>query len=169
MFFCSSWNRFETSPNPFWRLKVMVISGHYWYLSGKRTGIVISHSDSAWHRIFLNLDFNSDPRVMVTSMLVTNFGDQMCWWQGWDVGDRFRMLVTDLISEISHHHKVTNITMSSTSLSPWVIDLLLHFTNKSLTALINDFFNSGKCLGNQDTGSCFVTFWILTFFFCRHF
>ena len=56
----------------------------------------------------------------------------MCWWQLWDVGDRFRMLVTDLIhcenhqhkekvanimflpatSEISHHHKVTNITVT---------------------------------------------------------
>ena len=63
----------------------------------------------------------------------------MCWWQVWDVGDRFRMLVTDLIhwenhqhnekvlnimilsptSEISHHDKVTNITMSPTSLSPF--------------------------------------------------
>ena len=77
-------------------------------------------------------------------MLVTDVEDQMCWWQVWDVGDRFRMLVTDLIhwenrqhneksrqhndsvtnimilsptSEISHHHKVTNITMSPLSLS----------------------------------------------------
>ena len=52
-------------------------------------------------------------------------GDQMCWWQVWDVGDRFRMLVTDLFhwenhqhNEKSHHHKITNITMSPTSLSP---------------------------------------------------
>ena len=71
-------------------------------------------------------------------MLVTDVGDQMCWWQVWDVGDRFRMFVTDLInwenrqhnekvanimilpptSEISHHNKVTYITMSPTSLSP---------------------------------------------------
>ena len=29
---------------------------------------------------------------MVTSMLVTNVGDQMCWWQVWDVGDRFNTL-----------------------------------------------------------------------------
>ena len=74
----------------------------------------------------------------VTLMLVTDVGDQMCWWQVWDVDDRFRMLVNDLIhwenhqhnekvadimiltptSQISHHHRVTNITMSSTSLSP---------------------------------------------------
>ena len=27
---------------------------------------------------------------MVTSMLVTNVGKQMCWWQVWDVGDRFK-------------------------------------------------------------------------------
>ena len=75
--------------------------------------------------------------VMVTSMLVTDVGDQMCWWQFWDVGDRFGMLVIDLIhrknhqhnekrrqhndSQISHHHKVTNITMSPISLSPIVI------------------------------------------------
>ena len=74
----------------------------------------------------------------VTSMLVTDVGDQMCWWQVWDVGDRFRMFVIDLIhnektnitkkvanimilpptSENSHHHKVINITMSPTSLPP---------------------------------------------------
>ena len=80
----------------------------------------------------------------VTLMLVTDVGDQMCWWQVWDVGARFRMLMTDLIhnvfqfgkitnitknvanimilsptSEISHHNKVTNITMSPTS---WFVD-----------------------------------------------
>ena len=75
----------------------------------------------------------------VTLMLVTDVGDQMCWWQVWDVGDRFRMLVTDSgcwwpiwyieiitnitkkvanimilppTSQISHHHKVTNITVT---------------------------------------------------------
>ena len=73
-----------------------------------------------------------------TSMLVTDVGDQMFWWQVWDVDDRFRMLVTDLIhwenhqhngkinnimilpptSQIGHHHKVTSIKMSPTSLSP---------------------------------------------------
>ena len=36
----------------------------------------------------------------VTSMLVTDVGDQMCWWQVWDVGDRFRMMGTDLIYTI---------------------------------------------------------------------
>ena len=28
----------------------------------------------------------------VTSMLVTDVGDQKCWWQVWDVGDRFNTL-----------------------------------------------------------------------------
>ena len=32
-------------------------------------------------------------KIQVTSMLVTDVGDQMCWWQVWDIGDRFRMLV----------------------------------------------------------------------------
>ena len=33
---------------------------------------------------------------MVTSMLVTDVGDKMCWWQVEDVDDRFKMLVADL-------------------------------------------------------------------------
>ena len=73
---------------------------------------------------------------MIPSMLVTNVWDQMCSWQVWDVGDKFEMLVTDLIhleitnimkkpptSQISHHHKVTNITMSPTTLSPFMLML----------------------------------------------
>ena len=68
----------------------------------------------------------------VTSMLVTNVGDPMCWWQVLDVGDRFNTLrkspslrkkvasimILPPTSQISHHHKVTNIPMSPTSLSP---------------------------------------------------
>ena len=42
--------------------------------------------------------------LTVTSMLVTDIGDQMCWWQVWDDGDRFRMLVTDLIHWENHQH-----------------------------------------------------------------
>jgi len=40
----------------------------------------------------------------VRSMLVADVGDQMRWWQVWDVGDRFRMLVTDLIHWENHKH-----------------------------------------------------------------
>ena len=40
---------------------------------------------------------------LVTPMLVTDVGDQMCWWQV-DVNDRFRMLVTDLIHWENHQH-----------------------------------------------------------------
>ena len=47
------------------------------------------------------------------SMLVTDAGDRMCWWQVWDDGDRFRMLVTDLIHWKNHQHNdVTNITVT---------------------------------------------------------
>ena len=62
----------------------------------------------------------------------------MWWRQVWDVDDRFRLLVADLIhwenhqhnekvadimimpptSQIGHYHKGTNITMSPTTLSP---------------------------------------------------
>ena len=41
--------------------------------------------------------------LRVTSMLMTDVWDQMCWWQVWDVGDRFRILVTDLIHWENHH------------------------------------------------------------------
>ena len=43
------------------------------------------------------LNFLEDNKVWVTSMLVTDIGDQMCWWQVWDIGDRFRMLMINLI------------------------------------------------------------------------
>ena len=33
---------------------------------------------------------------MVTSMLVTDVGDQMCWWQDFDVGDKLRHQHRDL-------------------------------------------------------------------------
>ena len=65
----------------------------------------------------------------ITSMLVTDVGDQMCWWQVWDNGyiekitnitkKVANIMILSPTSEISHHHKVTNITMSPTSLSPF--------------------------------------------------
>ena len=57
-------------------------------------------------------------------MLVTDVGDQMCWLQVLDVGDRFRMLVIDLIHWEIHQHNekgyqrndsVTNIWNQSPS------------------------------------------------------
>ena len=73
--------------------------------------------------------------------------EQMCWWQVWDVDDRFTIVVTDLLhrenhqpnekvanimilpptAAISHHHKVTNITISPTSLSPSEFDVFVGF------------------------------------------
>ena len=43
------------------------------------------------------IDSDSPNSDLVTSMLATDVGDQMCWCQVRDVDDRFRMLVTDLI------------------------------------------------------------------------
>ena len=40
----------------------------------------------------LTLAVLTRPKMTVTSMLVTDVGDQMCWWQVWDVGDRFHTL-----------------------------------------------------------------------------
>ena len=55
---------------------------------------------------YLNPFFNDEfvGIILVTAMLVTDVGDQMCCWQVWDVGDRFRMLVTDLIHWENHQH-----------------------------------------------------------------
>ena len=53
--------------------------------------------------IFLKWAFKSANQIqMVTSMLVTDVGDEMCWWQVWDVGDRFK--------NHQHNKKVANIT-----------------------------------------------------------
>ena len=58
--------------------------------------------------------------VRVALMLVTDVGDQICWWKDWDVGHRFRMLTTDLIhwrnqqnNENSRQHNIT-VTSCST-------------------------------------------------------
>ena len=40
----------------------------------------------------------------VTSILLTDIKDKMCWWQVSDVGDRFQMLVTD--SNIKTNHQL---------------------------------------------------------------
>ena len=92
------------------------------------------------------------PLFRVTSMLVTDVGDQMCWWQVWDVGDKLRQLptshscvlwchstsyydvtnmqknITNLlfsspISQNGHHHYVTILTMSPTSLAPYLVEI----------------------------------------------
>ena len=66
------------------------------------------------------------PNVLVPSL--------RCWWSIQDVGDRHiekttnitkkvaNIMILSPTSEISHHHKVTNITMSPTSLSPFFIE-----------------------------------------------
>ena len=40
--------------------------------------------------ILLTLEYTFlSPDKTVTSMLVTDIGDEVCWWQLWDVDDRF--------------------------------------------------------------------------------
>ena len=55
----------------------------------------------------------------VTSMLVTDVGDQMCWWQAWDVGYRFRIFVIDLKhwENRQHNGKRRQHNGSSTNIS----------------------------------------------------
>ena len=43
-------------------------------------------------------------------MLMTDVGDKICWWQLWDIGDRFNTLKTPAYWESRQHNEsVTNI------------------------------------------------------------
>ena len=52
-------------------------------------------------------------------MLVTAVGDQMCWWQVWDVGDRFRMLVAYLIHWKNHQHNEKSHQHNDSATNIW--------------------------------------------------
>ena len=58
----------------------------------------------------------SETSESVTSMLVTDVGDQMVGWQVWDVGNRFRMLITDEIHWENHLWVLLNHYMRITVL-----------------------------------------------------
>ena len=89
---------------------------------------------------------NRDDNWKILNLIDGHMGDgflwlHRCWWRMLETkcaGDKVEMLVTDLIhwkitnitkkvgnimilptSQIGHHHKVTNITRSPTSLSPY--------------------------------------------------
>ena len=117
-------------------------------------------------------------RNWVTTMLVTDVGNKICWWQVSDVGDHFKMNATDwrcLItnipkkvanivimsptSYIGHHHKITKITLSPTWLSPEIAfshhDILnrviyLNFDMWKLGVIL-DIFNPIKHFQNRKT------------------
>ena len=116
----------------------------------------------------------------VTSMLVTDAGNQMCWWQVLDVGDRFRMLENHQHNQISrqhndsatnisnrsrwpgHHHKVLP-TMSPTSLSPsWsILNTVYNWKNWMMafypkTSFLN--LTKNKYCSISGLNSCFQNF-----------
>ena len=65
----------------------------------------------------------------VTPMLVTDVWDQLCWWQVWHADNRFNTLRKSPTYKKSRHHKVTNIPMLPTSLSPSQIFMAPKFWN----------------------------------------
>ena len=104
-------------------------------------GIIIQQSEIKIFLVSISEFFHfSLTQVTATSMLVTDVGNEMCWWQLWDVGDafdRFRhqhplsfnisvghehpKIVTNieilsLASKNCHQDKVTNIDLSPTSM-----------------------------------------------------
>ena len=86
--------------------------------------------------------------LWITLFLVMHLGDEMYWWQVWDVGHRFETLtkitnakswqykdsVTKILNRLpwlSHQHdNVTKITVSD-NLSPWMLDQESTDQNKS--------------------------------------
>ena len=75
---------------------------------------------------------------MVTSMLVTDVGDEMCWWKAYGVGDGFRHFghynPLSFYVDIGHKHlkDVTKIEILSPTSK---ICHQLRFTNITVTAL----------------------------------
>ena len=39
--------------------------------------------------------FYDSHKLKPTTMLGTGVGDRFCWWQRWEVDDRFEMMLTD--------------------------------------------------------------------------
>ena len=108
----------------------------------------------------------------VTLMLMTGVGEQICWWQVWDVGDRYRMLMTGLMHWKSHqdneknrqhHDRSTNISNRSPSQSHQHNDV----TNITVTEIFSDgVFGLRSCwwdkLNTKSLGGKFemsVTIW----------
>ena len=58
----------------------------------------------------------------VTSILMTIVGDKICWWQihckDHQHNEVANIMIPSPTSLIGHHHKITNISLSPTSLSP---------------------------------------------------
>ena len=68
--------------------------------------------------------------MLATSMLVTDVGDEMCWWQLWDVGDRFNTLKSR-----QQNYFVTHIIIiqSPTPFQPALslLEIISKFTNEN--------------------------------------
>jgi len=65
------------------------------------------------------------PFPMTCKPFVTDVGDQMFWWQVWDVGDRFGMLMTALLhlenhqdNEKSCQHNDSTTNISNQTIEP---------------------------------------------------
>ena len=102
LFLIKTWNK-----SPFtviWRQRVFFLISSLW-----STNFIERHSKQTKNifiedRIKLYLNTIFEVIWTVTSMMVTDVGDQRCWWQVWDVCDRFSVLVTDLIHSENRQH-----------------------------------------------------------------
>ena len=104
----SHWSAFFLFPFCFWRCwtrvhthSIRIIPYRFLFQSSHLFDKVSNHAcknNRTWPKSVIY------ENEMVTSMLVTDVGDQICWWQVWDVSSRFRMLATDLINWENHQH-----------------------------------------------------------------
>ena len=113
----------------------------------------ITNSSLKWKDLTVTRKLNLIIKVafQVTSMLLTDVGDQMYLWQVWDIGDRFRMKkITNITkkvanimflapkSEICHQLTIVN-DLSKSALKFQTIWILDHFSLDISSISQNDF------------------------------
>ena len=99
-------------------------------------------------------------------MLVTDVGDEMRWWQVYDVDDRFKMLVTN--SEKNRQHKLCYTIISVTIIKSPTQRCHKHFCHLSMSMTdiggsfcwwrLWDVSDRSKCLHHKVTNVTLATF-----------
>ena len=74
-------------------------------------------------------------------MLVTDVGDQMCWWQVWHVGDRFLQMSYQMFNK-NHIDFESQLTRCDDMESSKKIENFMD--DPSLTLILNEFLNSNS-------------------------
>jgi len=128
-----------------WLLQFLIFSNAFCYDKSyvhSKLQFFLSQQIKILTMILIHL--NQTKKITVTSMFVTDVGDQMCWWQVWDVSDRFRIMVTDLIHWENHQDSITRMTKMKISISSfWETKEQVYcwYLTKSNTFIAKNFSN----------------------------